>query len=162
MTVGLVGGRSDSPNLEFRPFATDEMVIVVPAKHPWKKRKQVTLEELAEQPLILREPGSGSRWCLEHALAQVGKSPHDLNTVMELGSNEAIKEAVLRGVGAAILSTYAIHKERQAGLLHTLTLANMPLPRDLFIVLDRRRVLPIPARVFLDYVATAEIAQCGG
>jgi DNA-binding transcriptional LysR family regulator len=149
---GLVGGKTDAPHLEFEPFAVDEMRLVVPATHPWGRRRQVSLAELGQQPLILRETGSGSRWCLEQALARHGKSPADLRIALELGSNEAIKEAVLQGLGAAILSTHAVEDEERSGQLHLLAIAQMPLRREMFIVRDRRRALPIPAQLFLDCV----------
>jgi DNA-binding transcriptional LysR family regulator len=148
--LGLVGGKGDSPHLEFRCFACDKLVLVVPAHHAWGRRRRVSLAQLAEQPLIVREAGSGSRWCLEQALAKTGKSLRDLDVTLELGSNEAIKEAVLRGLGLAVLSTHAVQKEVQAGLLHALQVTGLPLVRDMFVVWDRRRVLPIPARQFLD------------
>jgi DNA-binding transcriptional LysR family regulator len=110
----------------------------------------VSLEQLARQPLILREPGSGSRWCLEQALARTGWSLRDLRTAVELGSNEAIKEAVLRGLGVAVLSTQAVQREVAEARLHTVAVAGLPLEREMFVVWDRRRVLPAPARLFLD------------
>jgi DNA-binding transcriptional LysR family regulator len=122
----------------------------VPADHSWGKRKRVSPGQLAGQPLILREEGSGSRWCLEQQLARAGKSLRDLHIVLELGSNEAIKEAVLRGLGLAVLSTRAVEKELQAGQLHAVRIAGLPLAREMFAVWDQRRVLPIPARLFLD------------
>src|SRR5262249_35138798 len=128
------------------------MVLVVPASHAGLRRRRVSLKQLAQQPLIVREAGSGSRWCLEQALARVGKSLHDLRIVLELGSNEAIKEAVLRGLGAAFVSNLAVQKEIQAGQLHALRVTRLPLERELFVVWDRRRVLPIPARIFLHFL----------
>lgn len=148
--LGLVGRRGDSPHLEFRAFACDQMVLVVPPGHCWARRRRVTLRELAGQPLILREAGSGSRWCLEQALAQTGRSLRDLRVTLELGSNEAIKEAVLRGIGTAVLSMHAIAKEIKARQLHAIQVPELALKRDIFVVWDRRRVLPIPARIFLD------------
>jgi DNA-binding transcriptional LysR family regulator len=62
--VGLVGGKGNSAHLEFRCFACDRMVLVVPTDHPWSGRKRVPLPLLCQGPLILREAGSGSRWCL--------------------------------------------------------------------------------------------------
>jgi DNA-binding transcriptional LysR family regulator len=148
--LGLVGGKADNPHLEFRCFACDRLVLVIPADHPWGRRKRVPLDQLCEQPLILREAGSGSRWCLEQALAKAGKSLGDVRVALELGSNEAIKEAVLRGLGLAVLSTHAVEQEVQAGKLHALQVAGLPLVRQMFAVWDRRRALPIPARLFLD------------
>jgi len=153
--LGLVGGRSDSPHLEYRSFAHDELALVVAAKHPWSGRKRVTLSQLITQPLIVREVGSASRSCLEQALTQAGKSFRDLRVTLELGSNEAIKEAVLRGMGAAVLSTRAVQKEADAGKLHLLQISGLILSRDMLVVWDRRRVLPIPARLFLDLLDAA-------
>jgi DNA-binding transcriptional LysR family regulator len=150
--LGLVGGKREHPNLEFRSFACDQMIVVVPITHPWQKRKRVSLPQLCQQPLILREAGSGSRWCLEQGLARAGRSLKDLRVALELGSNEGIKEAVLRGMGLAILSTYAVQEEVAAGKLHAVKVTGLPLKRDLFVVWDRRRVLPIPAKLFLQFL----------
>jgi DNA-binding transcriptional LysR family regulator len=148
--LGLVGGKPDSPHLEFRSFATDTLVLVVSAKHPWAKRKRVTPAQLAEQPLILREPGSASRACLEQGLAAAGTSLGVMRIALELGSNEAIKEAVRRDLGLAVLSAHVVRREVEAGVLHSIEVADLPLTREMFAVWDRRRVLPIPARLFLD------------
>jgi DNA-binding transcriptional LysR family regulator len=149
--LGLVGGKGDSPHLEYRCFACDCLVLVVPADHPLARRRQVSLEQFCRQPLILREPGSGSRWCLEQALARAGKSPAELRVALELGSTEAIKEAVLRGLGLAVVSTHAVEKEtRPGGPLRALKVTGLALQRGVFAVWDRRRALPIPANLFLD------------
>lgn len=148
--LGLVGRKDERPHLEFRSIACDKMVLVVPAGHAWVERRRVSLKELFEAPLILREPGSGSRWCLEQGIAAAGKSAKDLNVALELGSNEAIKDAVRRGMGLAVLSTQSIEKEEREGTLHGLAVSGLSLARELFVIWDRRRVLPIPARLFLD------------
>jgi DNA-binding transcriptional LysR family regulator len=148
--LGLVGGKGDSPHLDYRPFARDRLALLVPAGHRLAGRKRVSLPELGRQPLILREAGSGSRRCLEEALARAGKSLRDLQVVLEVGSNEAIKEAVLRGVGLAVLSTRAVEKELHAGQLHALPVTGLSLVREMLAVWDRRRPLPIPARLFLE------------
>lgn len=157
--IGLVGGKTETPNLDFRRFACDTLALLVPAKHPWGQRKRVRLAQLVREPLILREAGSGSRWCLERALAKVGMSVHDLQTALELGSNEAIKEAVRRGLGLAVLSTHAVQRELQSGDLHALQILGLPLVRDIYVVWDKRRALPIPARLFLDFVAPCPHAE---
>src|SRR5207249_312764 len=147
--LGLAGRKSDSPHLEFRHFATDRMVLVVPPGHPWGRRKMVSVKQLCTQPLVLREAGSGLRHCFEKALARAGKSLSDLRIALELGSNEAIKEAVLRRMGVAVLSLYAVQKELQTRQLHGLGVSDLHCDREMFVVCDRRRVLAAPARVFL-------------
>jgi DNA-binding transcriptional LysR family regulator len=158
VSLGLVGRKTDNPHLDFRYLASDRMVLVVPAGHALGGRKKVSVRQLPRHPLILREVGSGLRHCFEKSLDKAGFSLADLRIALELGSNEAIKEAVLRGVGVAILSTYAVQKELRAGQLHALRVADLHCDRDMYIVQDRRRVLPLPARLFLLFLESHPIA----
>ena len=157
VSLGLVGRKTDNPHLEFRYLASDRMVLVVPPGHALSRRKKVSLKQLAGHPLVLREVGSGLRHCFEKSLEKAGRSLADLRVALELGSNEAIKEAVLRGVGIAILSAYAVQKEVKAGQLHALEVSDLHCDRDMFIVQDKRRVLPLPARLFLIFLETNPI-----
>ena len=145
--LGLAGDRSDDPDLVQRRVARDEMVLVVPPGHPWAGRAGVELKELATQPLILRESGSGSRHALEQALVRAGQSLTDFRVAMELGSNEAILAAVRRGLGVAFVSSLAVAGHAGPAPLHV---GGLDLGRDLYAVYDRRRALPIAARLFLD------------
>jgi DNA-binding transcriptional LysR family regulator len=154
VSLGLVGSKTDSPHLEFRHFATDRMVLVVPPDHAWTRRKAVSFRQLCQQPLVLREAGSGLRHCFEKELARLGKSLADLQVAVELGSNEAIKEAVLRGLGLAVLSSYAVEEEVRAAKLVALKVANLHCDREMFVVWDRRRVLSAPARAFRLFLET--------
>lgn len=158
VSLGLVGRKTDNPHLDFRHLASDRMVLIVPPGHALSRRKNVSVKQLARQPLILREVGSGLRHCFEKSLDRAGLSLADLRIALELGSNEAIKEAVLRGVGVAILSTYAVQKELRAGQLHALRVHDLPCDREMYIVQDRRRVLPLPARLFVLFLETHPLA----
>lgn len=152
--LGLVGRRIASPHIEFQPFATDELVVVIPANHPWKRLKAVPLRKLAQQPLVLREPGSGTRWCFEQALSAAGMTLGDFEIALELGSNESIKEAVVEGIGVAVLSSLAVQNDGAGGRLHTLAITGPSLTRTMYLVWDARRVLPAPARVFREFLPT--------
>jgi DNA-binding transcriptional LysR family regulator len=158
VSLGLVGRKSNNPHLEFRYLATDRMVLVVPPGHVLSRRKKVSVKQLPRHPLILREVGSGLRHCFEKSLDRAGLSLADLRIALELGSNEAIKEAVLRGVGIAVLSTYAVQKELRAGQLHALAVSDLHCDREMYVVQDRRRVLPLPARQFLIFLETHPVA----
>src|SRR6266849_10976629 len=94
--LGLVGRKVDKAHLEFRYLASDRMVLVVPPDHALSKRKKVSVKQLPRYPLVLREVGSGLRHCFEKSLEKAGLSLSDLQVALELGSNEAIKEAVRR------------------------------------------------------------------
>ena len=152
VSLGLVGRKAKKSHLEFRYLASDRMVLIVPPGDVLSKRKTVTVKQVAAHPLILREAGSGLRHCFEKSLEQAGRSLSDLRVAMELGSNEAIKEAVLQGVGVAVLSTYAVQKELKAHQLLALEISDLHCDRDMFIVQDKRRVLPLPARLFLTFL----------
>jgi DNA-binding transcriptional LysR family regulator len=156
-SLGLVGRKADNPHLEFHHLARDRMVLVAPPGHALGRRKTVSVWQLARSPLVLREVGSGLRHCFEKSLEKAGLSLADLRVALELGSNEAIKEAVQRGVGVAILSAFAVQKEVRAGQLHAALVSDLSCDRDLFLVQDRRRVLPLPARLFLVFLQTHPI-----
>ncbi len=151
VSVGLVGRKVDRPHLAFRYLAHDRLVLVVPPGHPLTRSKAVTADQLAEHPLVVREAGSGSRHCFEQAMERAGWSWTDLRVALVLGSNEAIRGAVGRGIGVAVLSEYAAHPDTGADRLIALPLA-LCCDRDMYLVQDRRRVLSLPARLFLNYL----------
>lgn len=155
--LGLVGRKSDDPDLDFQFLASDRMVFVVPPGHPLSGEKAVTASRLLAYPLVLREVGSGLRHCLEKALERAGRSLADFRVALEIGSNEAVKEAVTRGVGVAVLSVYAVRKEVEAGRLVALEGDDLKCDRDMFVVRDRRRVLPPPARTFSAFLGTTPV-----
>lgn len=150
--LGLVGRKPEGHALEQRAFAEDELVAVVPPNHDWTASTKLTLKKLMSQPLVLREAGSGTRHCFERALARTKLSLSDFQVAMELGGNEAVKEAVAQGLGVALLSSLAVEKERQAGTLRVLRISDAELARDLYVIWDKRRALPPPARAFLRFL----------
>jgi DNA-binding transcriptional LysR family regulator len=152
VSLGLVGRKADNPHLDYRYLASDRMVLIVPPGHALSRRKKITVKQLHGYPLVVREVGSGLRHCFEKSLDKAGHSLAELRVALELGSNEAIKEAVLQGIGVAILSTYAVQKELRAGQLHALVVSDLHCDRDMYIVRDERRVLPFPARLFLFFL----------
>ena len=154
VNLGLVGKKTDNPLLDFRFLARDRMVLIVPQGHALGRRKKLSVKQLCGQALVLREAGSGLRHCFERSLERAGRSLADLQIALELGSNEAIKKAVLGGAGVAVLSTYAVRRELQEGRLLALEISDLHCDRDLYIVRDKRRVLPFPERSFLNFLET--------
>lgn len=152
VNLGLVGRKSKSTHLMFQSFARDRMQLIIPLQHPLSKVRKITVKHLTTFPMILREAGSGLRHCLEKSLESKGISMTDLNIAMELGSNEAIKEAVIQGVGIAVLSACAIQKEVKTQQLRALEIADLHCERELYLIQDRRRVLPSPARAFESFL----------
>jgi len=151
-SIGLVGRKTDHPHLRFRHLTSDRMVLVSPKGHALGKRQTVTLSQVIAFPLVIREAGSGLRHCFERALERAGRSLADCRVALELGSNEAIKQAVQRGAGLAVLSTLAVETEIKAGRLKAIEVSDLECDRDIFVVQDQRRVVPLPARLFLTFL----------
>jgi DNA-binding transcriptional LysR family regulator len=159
VSLGLVGRKADKPHLEFNYLASDKVRLVVPRGHALSSRKHISVKQLPHFPLILRESGSGLRHCFEKTLEKADLVLGDLQVALELGSNEAIKQAIVRGAGIAILSVYAIQTELKAGSLHALEISDLRCDRDMYTVRDRRRAVPLAARIFLTFIETHPVRQ---
>jgi DNA-binding transcriptional LysR family regulator len=115
VALGFIEGPRPPGRLRARDVVADELVVVVPPGHAWaRRRRPLTPEMLAATPLVLREPGSGTRDVLTEALAAHGLR---VTPAMELGSTTAIKAAVFAGAGPAVLSRLAVSAELEGGLL---------------------------------------------
>src|SRR3972149_6582546 len=146
--MGMVGARIEHRPLEYTEMMPDELVLVVPATHPWPGRKTVTLAELSQEPLIIRERGSGSRHALERALTEAGVEWESLRIVGELGSTQAIKQAVKAGMGLSIISKRAVEEECHHGLLWCVRLKELRVSRHFYIVVHRERTRSPPSGGF--------------
>ena len=99
--VAVLAGMYDRPELVMREYARHAIILFAHVEHPFARREQVDITELQGQPLLLRERGSTTRVALETALNAAGVKPQ-LN--LEIGSREAIREAVARGLGVGAVS----------------------------------------------------------
>lgn len=131
------------------PFLDNELVPVAVAGHPLLKQNTVTAEEFLNSKLLTREPGSGSRLALEVYCQQ-----HHLkiNPIMELGSNDAVKHAVLAGLGIAVLPKLSILSELALGSLVALDISGFPLRRSWCVVYPQGRYPTPVMKAFVDYV----------
>lgn len=147
--IGFTEGVIESEALESTIFHEDELVAIAPAGHRLLSKKSVTAREFCREPLIAREKGSGTRDVVETELARkkIGVAP-----VMSLGSTEAIKRAVIAGVGVAIVSRLTIRVELQAGLLAIVPLKDLSINRQLHQQSLRGRSLSTPVKEFLHFI----------
>ncbi|MGC8482385.1 MAG: selenium metabolism-associated LysR family transcriptional regulator [Thermodesulfobium sp.] len=129
---GLIEGFVKSSYVKREKFRDDELVLIVPAHHPWSD--VIELSDLMIEPLILREEGSGTRMVLEGALMEKSLSVSDLNINMVLGNTEAIKHAVAAGLGVSFVSKCTIGKELALGLLRIVKVRGFNVMRELFII----------------------------
>jgi DNA-binding transcriptional LysR family regulator len=148
LDLGVVGGHALRPGEEcVSAGLVDELVLTVPPGHPWAARRRVPPGWLAEQRLLVREEGSSTRQVTERALQRAGARP---GPVMELGHTEAIKQAVMAGLGVAFVSVHAVRGEVASGRLHALRLEGSPIRRHFHVIHHPARALGRSARAFVD------------
>lgn len=140
------------------PFLDNEMVILAPRGH-WAAERRVSLTELAGEPFLLREPGSGSRRAIDDFARQAGVA---LRVRLALGSNEALLELAGTGMGLAVISRHALGDRLEGEGLVILDVDGFPLHRPWNLVHLRNKILPVPARAFLDEMLAASRATLSG
>lgn len=135
--TGFIEGEIDDPVLRKESVASDQLITVVGAQHPWAKRKTLPLENLTESYWILRERGSGTRAVFENYLRENDYDPAQLPVALELPSNEAICSALTAGNYATVLSSLAARAHLASG-----TLCQAPLtlpPRHFWLLTHHER-----------------------
>jgi molybdate transport repressor ModE-like protein len=158
--LGVIGSRLERPGLRLERFVEDEIVLVVHPAHPFARRQSVTAAELRDQPLVLREEGSGTRRSVERALLAAHASLQKEQVVLTLGSTQAILQAVAQGLGIGFASVRATAQAQAAGLLVGIRLADVDLRRHLYLAyLPQRAGDPAVAR-FLQF-ARAQLEVSG-
>jgi DNA-binding transcriptional LysR family regulator len=150
---GIIGRKSSSKNLLSEELWEDDLVLVVPSGHPWASKREVTAKELAGEPFISRELGSGTLSSLEKHLQRAGvKGIGSLRIVARLGTSTAVKEGVKAGAGVSILSSRALDTELKTGMLKSLKIKGLPMSRHFYLIRDKRRTLSPLARTLIDFL----------
>ncbi|MGH7276356.1 MAG: selenium metabolism-associated LysR family transcriptional regulator [Candidatus Rokuibacteriota bacterium] len=157
--VAVVGAPPGPKTLASRELMADELVVIVPPGHPWAARKSVMLADLKSEPLLVRERGSGSREALERALADAHTALSGLRVVGEMGSTQAIKQAVRSGVGIALVSKRAVEDECRASLLHCVKLRDLRVARAFYLVTHRDRTRSPLAQAFVEFVESEPLER---
>lgn len=153
--LGVVGAEPSTRGVEARALMADELVAVVPARHPWRARREVAVEDLASEPLVIREAGSGSREALERALEEAGTSLSNMTVIAEMGSTGAIKQAVKAGVGVSVMSRRAVEDECRLGLIGCVGLRGLAVTRHFYVVTHAARSRSPLCQAFLEFLQPA-------
>jgi DNA-binding transcriptional LysR family regulator len=152
ISVGFVDGEFKRHKMITEKLLTDELIVIVPSYHLWAKRKEISIAEIMEEPFIFREVGSGTRQTIEKFLTRHGITSQDIKVSMVLGSTEAIKHAVEKGLGISIISRWAVRKEIRCGTLHLLSFKEEKLMRDFSLIMYKNSVPSHAVEEFLGYV----------
>lgn len=151
--IAFVGFKGADARLTFAKIWDDEMVLAVPKGHPWTKRKTVNVADLRTEKFISREHGSGTLDSIRQLLAKRRQPADDLfNISMELGSTEAVKEALMAGYGFSILSRISIRHELAEGTIVEVPIRGLKMERGFYEVFHSRRPLHPIAQALREFL----------
>ena len=147
LDLGVVGGHGLRPGEAcLAAGVLDELVLIVPPGHAWARRARGEVSVLARERLLIREEGSATRQVTERALqradARIGRT-------LVLDHTEAIKQAVMAGLGVAFVSIHAVRGELEAGRLVRVRLRGVDIHRHFHVIHNEARVLTAGARAFV-------------
>jgi DNA-binding transcriptional LysR family regulator len=137
-------------HIEFSKFMTDQVMLIVPLDHPWATKGEIEPQELYETNFILREENSGTQTTVQSALADAGIDVDKLNTLLILGSSEAIALAVKEGLGAGFVSSLVVSKLVN-GKVATIQIKGFSLTRDIYIGRLTNRLATKAQTTFWDF-----------
>lgn len=135
--------------LELVPFAPNPLVVIAHGDHPLVGEKNIPLSRLAEEPILMREPGSGIRSAVEALFVENGLK---IKERMVLESNEALKHAVYGRLGVSVVSLHALNLESDESPLSTLDVEGFPIQKQWNIVYPKRKSLSMIAEEFLQFL----------
>jgi DNA-binding transcriptional LysR family regulator len=149
--LGFVEGPTLTEGLASRVVGADQLIVVVAPAHAWaRRRRPLGAAELAATPLVVREPGSGTRETLDRLLVRHGP----VGPQLELGSNAAVRGAAVAGIAPAVLSRHAVGADLASGALVEVAVAELRLDRRLRAVWPKGRRLTGPAATLLKVITS--------
>jgi len=148
----VLGQPPEGLDAVYEPFLDNPLVALAPSNHPLASQRNISLARMAEEPFLIREPGSGTRIAVERLFR---KHKLTLNVRMELGSNEAIKQAIVGGLGISVLSRHTLALDAAVGQFVTLDVQHLPIQRQWYAIYPAGKQLSIVAQTFLEYLRSA-------
>lgn len=148
----ILGQPPEEVDVVTQAFLENPLVVLAPVNHPLAKKKKITLKRIAEEPFLSREPGSGTRIATERIFSEQGLK---LKIRMELGSNGAIKQAIIGGLGISVLSRHTLALDAPMGQLAVLDVQGFPIVRQWYYAYPSGKRLSIVAQAFLGYLQQA-------
>ncbi len=150
--IALVEGEVKKQKLVVEKLIPDEMVLIMHPLHPWAKKSNVSIFDVAKEPFIFREEGSGTRQMIEKYLIKHGISPQSIKIVFVMGSTESIKSAVEEGLGVSIVSKWAAKKEIRYGTLKTASFKEDRFIRDFSLLYRKAKDTSFTLDKFLTFL----------
>ena len=145
----IFANRPENREYVCQAILPNPMVVFARLDHPLAQRRAIPFARLAEEPFLMREPGSGTRLVAERAFDRAGIAPR---IRMELSTNEAVKQAILAGLGVSILSRYTLGLDTELRDLAVLDVQDFPLAHHWYFVYPVGKQVSVVARSFMEFV----------
>lgn len=149
--LAIMGQPQEGTEMLAQSFMKNPLVVIAPPSHPLCKLKRIKLQRLEQESFLVREQGSGTRGAMERFFAEHGIQ---FRAGMEMGTNEAIKQAVQAGMGLGILSLHSTELELETGRLAVLNVEHFPVVRHWYIVHRQSKRLSTAAQAFKLFLLT--------
>ena len=150
--LGLVGGRIEDDSYSYLPIISDELILIAGADHPLRTAGTISVQQIFEQELVVREQGSGTWQSLNNALLRAGRDPQSLRILARLGSNEAVRRAVAAGYGCAFVSDLSTRESIQRGDLYRVEVDGLRIIRQLWLAEMAERTSSPAAQAVKDLI----------
>ncbi len=147
LEFGVVGAVFDGKRLDSRPLLKDELVLIAPREF---EKERISPEDLSRLPYVQRESGSGTRKTVEAYLKERTGS-QNLNVVLYLSSNEAIKRAVMAGAGLSFVSSLSVEDELSQGILKRVKVDGFDVTREFYLVKRKGKTLSPVGEALFNY-----------
>jgi DNA-binding transcriptional LysR family regulator len=154
--IGVLSLPSKHKELECWPMFSDELVLIVGATHPWATREVISPCELKDVDWILREGGAATRQLIASTLAEHSLSADDLKVGMELGSVEAVEEAVEAGHGVSFVSRIAVKRSLELGRIKIVQVQGLTARRQILLARNKTRTCTCTQLKFREFIESAE------
>ncbi len=138
-----------TPDVLCHEFLDNPLVVLAPMNHPLASQKNIPIEQLNGEPFIMREPGSGTRQAVQKMFEDRGVA---VKVRLDLGSNEAIKQAIAGGLGISVLSRHVLTLDGWQNQLTILDVQGFPIPRQWYAIYPSGKQLSVVARTFFEYL----------
>ena len=151
--IGCIGKKPLNRKLVAVPLWSDRLILIAPGSHRWVRKGTVSLSELLQEPFVLREKGSATRDVFEKYLKENKSiSLSQLNICGEMGSSEAVKEAVMAGLGVSFISVHAVARELVRKTLCEIPVASCRIERELFLIYLKQFDFRLHHKIFVNFL----------
>jgi DNA-binding transcriptional LysR family regulator len=160
--IGFIGKQTQDRRLHCESIWKDELILVTRKGHRFEELDGVTLYDITQEPFIVREKGSATRTILEEYLKSHNlPSINQFTIACEMGSSEAVKEAVISGLGISILSTHALRRELDQGIVTRIPIRDHTITRNISIIYKKLFSILPHHRTFIEYARAYDIDDTG-